>query len=36
MALDEFVKFIRERAHPMVFLLSSNVGSNLCNIGFGN
>jgi hypothetical protein len=36
MALNEFPKFIGERAHPVMFLLPSNVGSNLYDIGFGD
>ena len=34
MALNEFPKLIGERAHPMMFLLSGNVGTNLCDVGF--
>jgi len=34
MALNEFPKFIGERPHPVMFLLPSNVGSYLCDIGF--
>ena len=30
MPLNEFPKLIGERAHPMMFLLSGNVGTNLC------
>jgi hypothetical protein len=33
-ALNEFPKLIGERAHPMMFLLSGNVGTNLCDVGF--
>jgi hypothetical protein len=32
--LNEFPKLIGERAHPMMFLLSGNVGTNLCDVGF--
>jgi len=34
MPLNEFPKLIGERAHPMMFLLSGNVGTNLCDVGF--
>ena len=34
MALNEFPKLIGERAHPMMFLLSGNVGTDLCDVGF--